>query len=138
MTRKTSRTQACGRLEARTRLAHARKFLEVAELTATERDISESGSVAAALAVLAGIAASDAACCGALGRRSRGQDHHDAEQLVAQIQPGGAKAAEELRRILDLKDSAHYGLIDVSGENLKRVLRLAKSLVDFAQATLTR
>src|SRR5687768_6810213 len=55
------RTQTCGRAAARTRLAQARKFLEVADLVATEREIDESTSVAAALAVLAGIAAADAA-----------------------------------------------------------------------------
>jgi len=50
----------------------------VAELVAGEHEIPESRSVAAALAVLAGIAASDAACCAALGRRSRGDDHRQA------------------------------------------------------------
>jgi hypothetical protein len=34
-------------------------------------------NVAASLAVLAGIAASDASCCAALGRRPREQDHLD-------------------------------------------------------------
>jgi hypothetical protein len=62
------RTLACGIADARIRLAQARKFLDVAELVAAE-DIQASHSVAAALAVLAGIAASDAACCAALGRR---------------------------------------------------------------------
>lgn len=42
-------------------------------------------SAAAALAVLAGIDPSDAACCKALGGRWRGQDHHDAEALLEQI-----------------------------------------------------
>lgn len=59
----SARTQTCGPTDARTRLAQARKFLEVAELVAAE-DIPESHSVSAALAVLAGIAA----CCAALGR----------------------------------------------------------------------
>jgi hypothetical protein len=75
-------TQACDQNDARTRLAHARKFLEVAELTASEREVEEVASVSASLAVLAGIAASDAACCSALGRRSRGQDHRDAIGLL--------------------------------------------------------
>jgi hypothetical protein len=42
-------------------------------------------SVAAALAVLAGIAASDAACCARLGRRPRGQDHATATTLLRTV-----------------------------------------------------
>jgi hypothetical protein len=69
VTRRSARTQPCDRAHARTRLEHAEKSLEVAELVAGEREIPESRSVAAALAVLAGIAASDVASCAALGRR---------------------------------------------------------------------
>jgi hypothetical protein len=131
MTRGSGRTQSCGAADARTRLAQPRKFLEVAELVADE-DIEASHSVAAALAVLAGIAASDAACCAALGRRSRSPNHHDAEPLVAQIESGGAAAASSLRRLLDLKDTAHYGLIPVSRQRLTAALRQARSLVEFS------
>src|SRR5580698_5396825 len=107
------RTQTCSDQDAKTRLAHARKFLDVAELVASEGDDLEYSSVAAALAVLAGIAGSDAACCKALGRRSRGQDHRAAIELVEQIEPGGKDASKALRRLLALKDEAHYGLFDV-------------------------
>lgn len=136
MSRATARRQACGRPEALTRLAQARKFLEVAELTATEEAVPESMSVAAALAVLAGIAASDAACCATLGERCRGQDHRLALTFLKQIASGGTEAASQLRRLLDLKDTAHYGLIHVSGQNLKTALRQAAQLVEFAARTL--
>lgn len=77
--RSTGRTATCGRKEALTRLSHAEKFLEVATIVAADTaDIEASGSVSASLAVLAGIAAADAACCAALGRRSRAQDHKPA------------------------------------------------------------
>ena len=128
------RIQACGDGDALTRLAHARKFLDVAELVATEEAVPASASVSAALAVLAGIAASDAACCAALRERSRGQDHHQAEGLLQRVKPGGADAAKALRRLLDLKDTAHYGLIHVSGQKLTAALRQAGQLVDFAAA----
>src|SRR5438132_11832111 len=85
MARTEGRTQPCDRNAAKTRIAHARKFLEVAELVASETGIEESKSCAAALAVLAGIAAVDAACCAILGRRPRGQDHRQAADLVEQI-----------------------------------------------------
>ena len=45
------------------RLDHARKFREVAELVAGEGEDTGYNPTTAALAVLAGIAASDAACC---------------------------------------------------------------------------
>lgn len=80
MARKQPRTQACGEPQARQRLGHARSFLEVAELAADVSDPSlEYGSVAASVAILAGIAAADAACCKELGKRSRSDNHHDAE-----------------------------------------------------------
>lgn len=77
-TAKLGRSALCGKPEARTRLSHAEKFLEVAELVESEalKGLEPaSASVAAALAILAGIAASDAACCAKLGMRSRGGDH---------------------------------------------------------------
>lgn len=136
--RGATRTQPCSVADSRTRLAHARKFLEVAEMTAGEAGDVEYASAAAALAVLAGIAASDAACCAALGRRSRGQDHQQATGLVEQVEPGGIKAAKALRRLLSLKDEAHYGLFDVSGQDLQAALRQAKALVDFAARAIQR
>jgi hypothetical protein len=133
-----ARTQACSEADAATRLRHAHKFIEVAELVAGEGDHIEYSSQAAALAVLAGIAASDAACCKALGRRSRGQDHRAATALVEQVTPGGTQAARSLNRLLSLKDEAHYGLFDVGGNDLKSVLRQANELVTFAEETLRR
>jgi hypothetical protein len=132
------RTQACSETDARTRLRHAQKFLEVAKLVADEGADVDYSSQSAALAVLAGIAASDAACCKALGRRSRGQDHREAAKLVERITPGGTTAANALRRLVNLKDEAHYGLFDVSGQDLKIALRQAEGLVAFADRVLSR
>lgn len=136
--RSATRTQPCSATQARTRLEHARKFLDVAELVAGEGGEVEYTSAAAALAVLAGIAASDAACCAALGRRSRGQDHRQAVGLVEQVAPGGAQAANGLRRLLSLKDEAHYGLFDVSGQDLQAALRQTRALVEFAAEVVRR
>ena len=136
MSRKEGRTQDCSRADARTRLAHARKFLEVADLISSEKDIEESKSCAAALAVLAGIAAADAACCGILGRRSRGQDHRQAADLVEQVEPDGKAAAKALRELLDMKDTAHYGLVHITTPKLTAALRRAEHLVEFAANAL--
>jgi hypothetical protein len=106
MARASARTQACGPAEARRRLDHARSFLEVAELAADVNDLSlEYASVAASVAILAGIAAADAACCQELGRRSRSENHHDAETLLATITPGGKRAASQLRQLIEIKDT---------------------------------
>jgi hypothetical protein len=131
--RRQGRTQACSETDAAIRLRHAHKFVEVAELVAGESEESEYASQAAALSVLAGIAASDAACCKALGRRSRAQDHREAASLVAQVEPGGEQAARSLNRLLSLKDEAHYGLFDVGGGDLKTALRQANALIAFAE-----
>jgi hypothetical protein len=121
------------------RLEQARKFYEVAELVEGDADaVPSSSSVAAALAVLAGIAAADAACCAALGRRSRAQAHKAASDLVRQVEPDGQEAAKNLDRLLDLKDSAHYGVINVSGANLKTALRTAEAIVKFAGKVVER
>ena len=131
--RESGRFQACSKADAATRLRHASSFLEVAQLVADEGEDLDYASVSAALAVLAGIAASDAACCAALGRRARGQDHREAVALVERIKPSGDKAAASLRRLLSLKNEAHYGLYDVGGGRLKAALRQASDLVAFAQ-----
>ncbi len=136
--RASARTQACSAADAAARLRHAGKFLEVAELVAGEGEDIEYSSPAAALAVLAGIAASDAACCKALGRRSRGQEHRAAVTLLEKVQPGGKGAANSLNRLLNLKDEAHYGLFDVGGRHLKTAMRQASELVRFAERVLQR
>jgi hypothetical protein len=82
-----TRTQPCTVEQARKWLADAHKFLEVAELASGESSAT-SVNVAAANAAPAGIAAADAACCRALGERSRGDDHRDALALVGPGQPG--------------------------------------------------
>jgi hypothetical protein len=112
------------------------RFLEVAKLLTEEGDDMDYSSASASLAVLAGIAASDAACCAVLNRRARGQDHQEATTLVGKIEPGGKKAATSLRRLLGLKDEAQYGFFDVGGQQLKSALRQADDLVEFAQRIL--
>ncbi len=138
MTKRSARTQPCDRTQARTRLDNAQKSLEVAELAAGEDEIPASRSVAAALAVLSGIASADAACCAALGRRSRGDDHREAAILLRQIVPAGDGAAKALLELLNLKDTAQYGLIPITRRELTAAIRRATKLRDFAGETLGR
>jgi hypothetical protein len=139
MAQARNRTQACGAPQARQRLRQAQSFLEVAEFTADVNDLSlEYASVAAPVAILPGIAAADAACCQELGKRSRSDDHHHAETLIQQITPGGKRAASQLRQLLNLKDTAHYGFISITAPEIKRSLRQARHLVEFAETILQR
>jgi len=72
---KKSGTAPCGSAEGRARFRTAQAYLEVAKSVLDERDRDEYLNVAAGLAVLSGIAASDAICCIRLGCRHRGDDH---------------------------------------------------------------
>ncbi|TCC56151.1 hypothetical protein E0H73_33895 [Kribbella pittospori] len=131
------RTEDCNRAQATVRLSQARAFLEVAELVGCEDDELANDNVVAALAVLAGIAAADAACCATLGRRSRGQDHRQAIQLVAQAGPHGKELSQALRRLLDIKDGAHYGMIYVGAAKARAAIRRAKTLISGAARLLS-
>ena len=120
-------------------MERAQEFLAVAEFVVDEKDQDASfvyASSAASLAVLAGIAASDAACCKILQERSRSQSHRDAEQLLSQIMPGGQEAAADLRELLNLKDKAQYGFLKMSVPEVRKVMRRASRLVAFAAETL--
>ena len=110
----TLRTTPCGKQEARARLATARAYLEVASVVLDEQSRDEFLNVAAGLAVLAGIAASDAICCVRLRSRHRGDDHRKAADLLRTAVPDGAKLSASLARLLDVKDGAHYGVIVVA------------------------
>jgi hypothetical protein len=73
-----------------------------------------------------------------LAKRSRSDNHHDAELVLEQITPGGKRAASQLRQLIDIKDTAHYGFIDVSAAQLKRSLRQASHLAEFADEVVRR
>ena len=136
MAAKLIRSAECGKPEAAARFAHAQKFLEAADLVAGEAADGinlASASVAAALAVLAGIAASDAACCLKLGKRSRGEGHHQGADFLRKI-IGGEKPADALTRLISLKDTAQYGVINISDAELTIAMRRARTLVEFAQS----
>jgi hypothetical protein len=136
--KKVSRTQPCTHTQAAARLRHARKHLEIAELGASDVASVASANAAASSAVLAGIAASDAVCCHALGKRSCSEDHREAVDLLKQVTPGGARAANDLALLLGLKDESQYGFGDIAATKLRRALLRAGSLIEFATEALRR
>ena len=133
MARSTLRTQGCDRGDALTRLAQAESFLLAAELTVDDDSDDATPSLAASLAVLAGIAASDAACCARLGLRARGQSHAEAVELLGTVAPGGADMAKDLQRLLNRKDDSQYGLTFVSAAEATRMVSWAKRLLERAR-----
>ena len=126
-----SRTAPCTPADARARLRKAQSFVTDAELALELDDdpLLDLPGVAAALAVLAGIAAADAASCKALGQRARGQSHQEAVLLVGSVRPHGVQMARDLDRLLQKKDNAHYGVISTTGAEASVMLAWAQRLV---------
>jgi hypothetical protein len=135
--RTKTRTQDCGKAHAKTRLEDARQQLAYAELHGKNSTPSER-KASVATAVLAAIAATDAACCHALGERSRSEDHRDAVDLVNHVAPGGAAAGKKLQRLLSLKDESQYGFGGMGAQKHDIAIRHARALVEFAEQTLQR
>jgi hypothetical protein len=131
---KRPRSGTCTRADARVRLAAARKYYEAAELLQGEarEGVEESGSVAATMAILSGIAATDVACCVRLGLRPR-DDHNRAKEFLESMTDGD-KAAKSLAQLISLKDTASYGLINITVKDLDVAMRQAKYLLDFAES----
>jgi len=100
--RTAARTAPCTRADARARLRKAQSFVTGPELAlgASDDPLLDLPGVAAALAVPAGIAAADAACCAALGERSRGQAHNEAIALVRTVRPHGVQMGRDLERLI--------------------------------------
>ncbi len=133
-----ARTASCTAADARARLGTAQAYLEVAQKVLHEPSRSEYLNVAAGLAVLAGIAASDAICGARLGRIHRGDDHVGAQDLLRQATPDGSQLANQLGRLLSLKDAAHYGVQVVSSRNATDATRWAARLVERAREETER
>ncbi len=129
---KASRTSDCTPAQARSRLQQAEAFVMTADLVLDDDTTTATPGVAAALAVLAGIAASDAACCARLGNRPRGQDHTTATTLLRTVVPHGEAMAKDLARLLAAKDESHYGLTLVDRTKARRLLGYARRLIDHA------
>jgi len=132
------RTVPAGLKEARSRLRSAKAYLEVADLVLGEQGRDEFLNVTAGLAVLGGVAASDAICSCRLGQIYRGDDHRGAAELLRQATPDGAKLAATFLRLVDVKDAAHYGVTLVAASRASDTVRWAKQLVDRAEQEVER
>lgn len=120
-------TRAGDDAQARGRRNVAEKYLEVADVVAVEDGTAVN--VCVGLAVLAGIAASDAICLTATGERYSGTDHAAAAELLGRVD---APMGKHLRRLVALKPASHYGERLLDGTDRAAALRAAQALVSEA------
>ncbi|HZJ03864.1 MAG TPA: hypothetical protein VFD59_00145 [Nocardioidaceae bacterium] len=131
--RGNSRVTSCTPAEARARREQAKAFIDVAEMVLSEPATHTDPHVAAALAVLAAIAATDAICGLQLGRYSRGQDHDPAAALLETVDLPDHTLPTKLRRVLGSKDNVHYSPRLISKTAAQALVRQARVLVDAAE-----
>ena len=132
-----ARTRPADNDDARLRAQTANAYIEVAELVLVETDPAMPG-VAAGLAVLAGIAAADSLCARHLQLIHRGDDHRAAATHLSQATPDGPKLAATFKRLIDLKDEAHYGLVLFTPNKARTACRWAQTLVARANEEVER
>lgn len=135
---RTSRTRRATTAQARLRLRTASAYLDVAVLVLDDTGRVEMPSVAAGLAVLAGIAGSDAICTVRLGEIHRGDDHRAAADLLERATPDGRKLASTFLRVIDIKNEARYGLVAVALPKARKAVQWADLLVSRAREELER
>jgi hypothetical protein len=131
------KTRDCTAADARNRLAQAERFLEAADVYNGEED-PNAANVSASNAVMAAIAASDAACSAALGKHAQGESHAEAAKLLEGVPHGGKAAGQALTRAVAVKNKAQYGLIALSKTDRDLVYKQAVKLIAFAKAVLER
>lgn len=105
MTRE-DKTRAVDRTYAKTRLSDARAYLQQADISLQLVDGPRRNATVASSAVLAGIAAGDAACALALGIVSAGA-HDQAVRLLARVS-GSTRAVGDLSKLVAIKTAAQY------------------------------
>lgn len=120
-----ARTSPGGRGEARNRRLIAQRYLEVAELATAEQGAA-TNNVVVGVAALAGIAAGDAICLAATGRRYAGTNHAEAADVLGQTDRA---LGNELAKLARLKPAAHYGNQFIGDSARTQALRAARRLV---------
>lgn len=133
MSPKQHRTQPGSRTTARSRREIAEKYLQMAELMASEND-GASINVCIGNAVLAGIAVGDAICVAAIGERYTGPDHAAAAAHLGRVD---RDLGQRLRDLVELKNAAHYGDHLLRSSERDVAVRRATTLVEAARTRTT-
>jgi hypothetical protein len=121
------RTKRCTSRVIAGRLAKAEEFLDNGALLTDDED---RRNASATLFVDAGIAAADVLCCKRLGAHAQGQDHNDAVELLARVDPSMAK---QLGALLTRKSRISSSDRALPISEFRKVQRAATKLVQAAK-----
>ena len=127
-----TRTSRMTKTDVANRAKHARGYMAAADLAGQFPDEVGDASVAnvvASLYVLAGIAAADAICGLALGKKAAGESHLEAASLLSTATINGGEYAKDLRRLLSVKSNAQYSADMISAEASSNTRKWATRLV---------
>jgi hypothetical protein len=130
------KTRAADRTYAETRLSDARAYLQQADISLHLVDGPRRYATVVSSAVLAGIAACDAACALALGMVSAGA-HDQAVRLLARVS-GSAKAVGDLSKLVAIKTAAQYTGKSMAERQATDAITQAQRLIAFAESQLRR
>jgi hypothetical protein len=108
------------------RLDKAKQFAEAADLIENELHLMDAYVTDC---VHAGIAAADVICCSRLGEYATGENHQDAVELLARVDPDLAK---DLSTLLKMKTSSAYSDIPTNKKKHAQASRAMKRLVNAA------
>lgn len=114
------------------RAKHARGFMAAADIVAEfAEDVGDAATanIVTSLYVLAGIAAADAICGLALGKRAASDSHQEAVALLATATVNGPNYAKDLRRLLGVKTNAQYSADMIGTETASNSRKWATRLV---------
>lgn len=125
-------TRSAEQGEGRNRCRIAEKYLQVAEIAATEDGTAVN--VAVGVAVLAGIAAGDSICIVATGERYAGPDHSAAADLLGRVD---RELGKKLRVLVGMKPGSHYGDSLLNTVQRDRAIKAAQDLVQAARERIT-
>jgi len=130
------KTRSVDRGHAETRLNDARAFLQQADLSLRLVDGPRRNATVVSSAVLAGIAACDAACSLALGMVAAGA-HDQAVRLLTRVS-GSTKAVGDLSKLVSIKTAAQYTGKSIPERQATDAITRAQRLVAFAESQLRR
>ena len=136
----SARIQRMTAADVATRASHAGAFMAAAELVdalADDAGIESKANLLGSLAVLAGIAASDAICGASLGERAAGENHTDAVVLLKRASPPEDSSSAQLKRLLDAKTTTQYSPILIGDAKAADLLTAAHRLLKTMETRLS-
>ena len=130
------KTRAVDRTYAETRLSDAQAYLQQADISLELIDGPRRNATVVSSAVLAGIAASDAACALAFGMVSAGA-HDQAVRLLAGVS-GSTRAVGDLSKLIAIKTAAQYTGKLIAERQATDAITRARRLITFAESQRRR